>query len=115
LWELAARGQLAVLSDHRDAIEAGEANVVVCKMVSDKISAVECVHLLVFGVAIRAARDLIGLSQLQLSTASAVSQKSINDYENGYIDLRPDLAGRLRKALEREGGAFSRGGRLLRR
>lgn len=58
------------------------------------------------GVTCRAARELLGLSQADLKTMSGVGKKSINDFENAFVALRPELVRKLRIALESEGARF---------
>jgi transcriptional regulator with XRE-family HTH domain len=61
---------------------------------------------LIAGVACRAARELLDLSQADLKAMSGVGKKSINDFENAFVALRPELVRKLRAALETDGARF---------
>lgn len=54
----------------------------------------------------RAARGLLGWTQMDLSAASDVSQKSIADFETGARNLRPRTVADIRRALEDGGVDF---------
>lgn len=58
------------------------------------------------GALIQAARSLLALSQLDLSSRAGVSKKIVNDYENGFITPKQAIVDRLRECLEGEGARF---------
>lgn len=58
------------------------------------------------GYLCRAARLVLGLTQQELHVRARVSKKTINDYENGFIEIRVALAERLATALRDAGARF---------
>lgn len=63
-------------------------------------------EMVVPGYLCRAARLMVGLTQQELHLLAGVSKKTINDYENGFIAIRPSLAARLATALRETGVRF---------
>lgn len=61
------------------------------------------------GYLCQAARLLLGLTQQELHVLASVSKKTINDYENGFIDVRPAIAERLGSTLRGAGARFIMG------
>ncbi|KAB1080556.1 helix-turn-helix domain-containing protein [Methylobacterium soli] len=61
------------------------------------------------GYVFKAARQLSGLSQRELSEAASVSKKGINDFENGLATLGPKLLERLIGTLQSHGVRFIEG------
>lgn len=61
------------------------------------------------GLQCRGARTLLDQSQQELREAAGVSKKSINDFENGLVVLRPRLTLALRAELEKAGASFVQG------
>ena len=61
------------------------------------------------GFLCQAARTLVGLTQSELHVRSQVSKKSLNDYENSLVSLRPTLVSRIVNALHEEGARFVAG------
>lgn len=57
----------------------------------------------------RAARLLLEETQEWLWKAAKVSRKTINDFENGFIEPKITLNNRLRNALEEAGASFVTG------
>ncbi len=55
---------------------------------------------------IRAARGLIGWSQIELACRSRVSQKSLSDFERNKRPLTAYTSGKLRQVLEANGVQF---------
>ena len=65
------------------------------------------------GVVCRAARELLGLTQLEISKLSDVSKKTINDFENEKVEPRSRVIRALREALEERGARFYRSGEAI--
>ncbi len=61
----------------------------------------------------QAARELLGLTQLEFSKLSDVSKKTINDYENQKVEPRGRVVRALREALENRGARFYRSGEAI--
>lgn len=55
---------------------------------------------------IKAARRLLGWSQIELARSSNVSQKALSDFERNKRPLTAYTSGRLRQALEVNGVQF---------
>lgn len=64
---------------------------------------------LLAGYLCQAARELLGTSQAWLWSQATVSRKTINDFENGFIQPKSALVMRLRQALEAAGASFVEG------
>ena len=62
------------------------------------------------GIVCQAARELLGLTQMEISKLSEVSKKTINDFENGKVEPRGRVVRALREALEGSGARFLRSG-----
>lgn len=58
------------------------------------------------GVVCKAAREMLNVSQAWLWKKARVSRKTINDFENGFIEPKIALNNRLRRALEEAGANF---------
>lgn len=58
------------------------------------------------GCVCQAARKLLDKSQKELSAEAGVSKKTINDFENGFIEPKIALNNEIREALERAGANF---------
>lgn len=54
----------------------------------------------------QAAREMLGLTQQDVSTAAQVSRKTINDFENGRVEPGKRIIRALREALEEHGACF---------
>ncbi|MBB3952620.1 helix-turn-helix domain-containing protein [Aureimonas jatrophae] len=66
-------------------------------------------HTLLFdGPLCRAARTLLGLSQLELCGAADCSRKLLNDFENSLIRPKDTKLEAIKAGLEREGAVFVR-------
>ncbi len=65
------------------------------------------------GVVCQAARELLGLTQLEFSKLSDVSKKTLNDYENQKVEPRGRVVRALREALENRGARFYRSGEAI--
>lgn len=61
---------------------------------------------LIRGHVCQAARSLLNVSQSWLGQQAGVSQKTINDFENGFSSPKDALKLRLRRALEVAGAQF---------
>ncbi len=61
------------------------------------------------GYLCQAARLLLGLTQQELHVRASVSKKTINDYENGFIEVRLAIAERLGSTLRGAGARFIMG------
>ncbi len=58
------------------------------------------------GGACQAAREMLGLTQQDVSTLAQVSRKTINDFENGKSEPGKRIIRALREALEERGARF---------
>lgn len=58
------------------------------------------------GFLCQAARTLLNVSQAWLWHQAAVSKKTINDFENGFLEPSDEIIGRIRRALEAGGAQF---------
>ncbi|WP_243909037.1 helix-turn-helix domain-containing protein [Methylobacterium sp. J-070] len=65
------------------------------------------------GYLCQAARMLLGFSQQELHELANVSKKSINDYENGAVDIKASLVNRMAVALREAGVRFVAGPRFV--
>ncbi|BCB17117.1 transcriptional regulator [Bosea sp. ANAM02] len=65
------------------------------------------------GYLCQAARSLLGVSQAWLWSKADVSRKTINDYENGFLEPQSPIVGRIRSALEKAGAQFVLGEKAI--
>lgn len=56
----------------------------------------------------RAARTLLGLSQLELCTVAHCSRKLLNDFENGLVRPKASKIDAIKMGLEHQGAVFIR-------